>query len=243
MDWDNKEFVMENLKTGGWNLKYVSDRLRNDPEVVMEAIKSYELAFEYASDRLKNDKDFVMKVLEIEGSLLLNASKELQKDKELILKAFKTENNMFIRTGEMCDYSDSIIENLPDYEKLREDKEIALGLVKSYGRKIKYLPEKLQKDKDIILTAVKTYASILFNENIDYGKEFAKECAKINGDVYPFLKSEYKKDIEIVEEVIKNNGEVLKYLPDEIKDNKKIVLKALAKRNYSFKIYFRKIKR
>ena len=44
------------------NLKYASDKLKDDFDVVMTAVKSNYNALEYASDRLKNNKEILQEI-------------------------------------------------------------------------------------------------------------------------------------------------------------------------------------
>ncbi len=59
MNWDNKEEVLIAVKKHGWNLKYASEALKNNPEVALEAIKNNIEAFDYVSDKLKKDEEFL----------------------------------------------------------------------------------------------------------------------------------------------------------------------------------------
>ncbi|WP_177160481.1 DUF4116 domain-containing protein, partial [Fusobacteriaceae bacterium] len=48
MDWNNKEEVLKEVRKDGYNLKFTSDRLKNNPEIVLEAIKSTSYALKFA---------------------------------------------------------------------------------------------------------------------------------------------------------------------------------------------------
>lgn len=58
---DNKEVVLEAVKTNGFALQYASLRLRDDLEVVLAAVDNYGQALQWASEKLRKD-EFVAKM-------------------------------------------------------------------------------------------------------------------------------------------------------------------------------------
>ena len=88
---NDKEFVLEAVKSSGEALEYASKELQNDKEVVLEAIKSngYDIALKYASEDLRGDKEVVMEAVKQCGEALEFASKELRGDKEVVLIALR----------------------------------------------------------------------------------------------------------------------------------------------------------
>lgn len=84
MEWNNKEKVLIAVKKHGWNLKYASNKLKDDPEVVLEAIKNDIEAFDYVSDRLKTDEEFLKKICE--NSNIFKFFYDLKLEMEEIIK-------------------------------------------------------------------------------------------------------------------------------------------------------------
>ena len=83
---NDREIVLEAVKTYSYALKYTSEQLRNDRETILEVVKRNGSALEYASEQLRNDREIVLEAVKNSRSALRYASRELQKDPE-ILKA------------------------------------------------------------------------------------------------------------------------------------------------------------
>ena len=60
---EDRDFILEAVKSDGLALKYASDGLKEDHEVVLEAVKSDGLALEYASDGLQQDREVVLEAV------------------------------------------------------------------------------------------------------------------------------------------------------------------------------------
>ena len=52
-NWNNKEEVLAAVKQNGADLKFASERLRDDEEVVLEAMRENRHAAVYASERVQ----------------------------------------------------------------------------------------------------------------------------------------------------------------------------------------------
>jgi hypothetical protein len=86
-NWDDKEYVLEQVKKDGTTLKYASDRLKDDKAIVLVAVSKNGLALEYASDRLKDNEEIVLATIKQDGVALQYASCRLQNDKRIVLDA------------------------------------------------------------------------------------------------------------------------------------------------------------
>ncbi len=86
---NDKEFVLEAVKSNGYALEYASDNLKNDKDFVLEVVKQDVRALEYVPDNLKNDKEFVLEAVKSNGNALKYASDNLRNDKEFVLDAAK----------------------------------------------------------------------------------------------------------------------------------------------------------
>eukprot|EP01080_Neovahlkampfia_damariscottae_P013075 gene13075-8353_t len=66
-DWekirDDEDIIMASLETDSYNLKFASERLKDNENVVLEALNDTTgiHALDYASKRLKNDFNFIKK--------------------------------------------------------------------------------------------------------------------------------------------------------------------------------------
>jgi len=83
---DNKEVVLELMKTEGYLLWMASPRLRDDKEVVMTAVASAGWALGHASDRLKADKEVVTTALKHDRAAWPLMATELVKDVTFFFK-------------------------------------------------------------------------------------------------------------------------------------------------------------
>jgi len=53
MDWNSKEYVLDQVKKYGWLLQYACEKLKSDIEVVFTAINTDSLSYMFVSDSLK----------------------------------------------------------------------------------------------------------------------------------------------------------------------------------------------
>jgi hypothetical protein len=73
-------------------LEYAGDSMKQDKEVVIEAVKSYNPSLEEASEELKNDIDVVLALLSTQKDINEEDSfkfvgQKFKEDKEMALKA------------------------------------------------------------------------------------------------------------------------------------------------------------
>lgn len=66
----------------GKDLKYTSEKLRNDKDIVLEAVKQDETVLQFASKKLRNNEAVVFEVIRQNRQSLEYASKSLKNDKE-----------------------------------------------------------------------------------------------------------------------------------------------------------------
>lgn len=71
----------------GKDLKYTSEKLRNDKDIVLEAVKQDGTVLQFASEKLCNDKDVVWEAVKQDASTLRFASEELRIDKDIQIAA------------------------------------------------------------------------------------------------------------------------------------------------------------
>ena len=75
----DREVVLEAVKTWGRVLEFASEELKTEREVVLEAVKQYGLALSYASEELQNDREVVLVAVKDAGHALEFASAETAK--------------------------------------------------------------------------------------------------------------------------------------------------------------------
>jgi hypothetical protein len=57
-NWDDKNFVLEQVQKNIYVLMFASDRLKDDEEIILVAVSNNGWALQYASDRLRSDVSF-----------------------------------------------------------------------------------------------------------------------------------------------------------------------------------------
>jgi hypothetical protein len=149
----------------------------------------------------------------------------LRKDKEIVLEAVKQ-------------YPESIY--FASYE-LQNDVDVLLEIFRERPEEEQYLIEDLILNLNVnsnleimklILNKNGMYLSIFPSEEIT--REMAISAVNQNGKSFKFLKSEFKKDYEIIIHSVKQNGESLEFIPIESR-NKGIVLEAIKQNSNSIR--------
>lgn len=180
---DDIDVAKAALKSNGYNLSHLTNRLKNNKELVLIAVNQVGMALQYASLELKNDKEVVEAAIENRPDAIDYVGSS-QLDRSLYLKYIEK--------------SPSSIKKASD--EIRDDKEIALLLINSEPRFIEYLSPRLQDDKEIVKIAVKhhghllQYASsrlqdddeivnIAIKDNTDNYKYASKRLQEVNGTV------------------------------------------------------------
>ena len=198
-------------------LNKVSDRLKNDKEVVFSAMKADCGNIEFMSKKLKNDKKFILTLLNSE-------------------EVNWHEQWLFARFG----YNG--LEKSPLYylsENLKNDKEIALKMVKKDMYNLYYVSDTLKNNNDFMLKVLnmnfdpheKGLVEKFFEKNLENNKDKDVLLARSNVSFFE-LTEEQKLDKDLALKVLSTNGYQLKYFTSEkIKSDKDIVLAAI--HNYS----------
>jgi hypothetical protein len=99
-NWDDKNFVLEQVQNNSYSLKYASDRLKDDKAIVLAAVSNNGWAIEYASKRLREDKEIVLAAVSDTGLLLgfFEQNKVIgnfNADKDIVLAAAKSDSHSF----------------------------------------------------------------------------------------------------------------------------------------------------
>jgi hypothetical protein len=91
---NDKEVVLDMVKTNGNNLEFAKESFKDDKEIVLVAVKSTAKSFQYASDRLRDDKEIVNYILEYSPPLIEYASRRFRNDKELVIDLLKIDKTI-----------------------------------------------------------------------------------------------------------------------------------------------------
>jgi hypothetical protein len=240
------KFVLPEINSNGYALRYVSEDIRtarevaltviqcgsggffefvaddfcNDREVVLAAVNRNGCMLEYASAELRNDKDVVLAAVNKNGGALQYTSEALRNDKEIVLAAV----NNFCGDNFEC-VSD----------ELRDDKDVVLAAVKIYNYSLKYASDKLRNDRDVLFAALASQGEHYCDELWNYaGKEILnnRECilaaAQYCGEWLKYAADELHNDKDVMLEAVSSDGGLLEFASDELRNDKEVVSAALA---------------
>lgn len=172
------------FRESGNNLKYTSDRLKDDKDCVLYAINQTAWAYQYASDRLKDDEEVIRLFLKQMGIIKSKNNKKNKDDLifELVKKypyifnylSVKYRSNykliMFALEEYTPNYSgekieiNAILDNL-SYE---QKKEFYLKAVLKWKKSFGDLEDEFRNDNDIVLNAIKAYGNNLRYASDEY---------------------------------------------------------------------------
>ncbi len=91
---DDKELVLELVKTQGYNLTLLKEEFRDDEDIVWAALKSSSDAFIFASERLRDKETIVKYILKNAPKNILYASDRFRNNKELMSDLLKKHESL-----------------------------------------------------------------------------------------------------------------------------------------------------
>jgi uncharacterized protein (TIGR00290 family) len=158
--WQDRDFVLNELKKDGSALEYAADSLKKDRDLVLTAVKQNRWALRYADKTLRKDADVILAGAREHGWALDAAHKSLWKDKYFVLKAIK-------ENGDAFRFAD---------KSLKSDRNFVLQVVKENGWALKYAHDSLKKDREIIQAAFANYGRVF-----DYASKTRKRDSTVIG--------------------------------------------------------------
>jgi hypothetical protein len=135
---NDKELVLQAVKSKPSNLQYVKSSLGSDLDVVLAAVNQDGCALRYSAETIKKDKVIAKAAVKQCGSALEFVDHSLKLDREVVMEAVK-------QNGYALKYSDI---------SLKSDREIVLEAVKQDGLAIKYAEQSLKADREVVSAAL-----------------------------------------------------------------------------------------
>ena len=186
---DNEKIVEIAVKNKAEELKFASDRIKNDKDFIMEMYRYHEKRFNEEviisniGKNLKNDKYFFEPLVKERPSLYRYIGSKLKQDLNFLLVA----------SGGMSYASTKII------NKINTDREYALNAVKK-GLSYSYLPNEFQNEREFALESVKknggNYVILPINFRMD--KEITLIALKTRKEVVKYsVPNKLKNDLDI----------------------------------------------
>ena len=214
---DNADYMLKLIKKDYFNIKYASDRLKNDSDFILKAINSSDEGFKclaFATDELKANKEFILKIYKKVGNYTFAlASETLKCDKDYILKLLKYN---YLDFAYVC------------YE-LRSDREFMQNAISENGETIEFASYELRNDEEFILQAIEknhlcfVYASDRFKND----KEFMLKAIDKNYMVIEHAKNMFRDDKDVILAALEqdNFGLSLSHASDRLRNDKEFMLK------------------
>jgi len=179
---DNKDIIIKLMKYNGFELEYVSNRLRNDIDVVSAAIMNYTGAYFYG-----------------------NINKSLINNKKIILLVLNQPFDMW----DIEDY-ENFLDKLDD--DILDDEEIVLAAINKSGRNYKYISNRLKNNKDILIKCLSNcYDTSEYIDdgsddgNDNYNRDYIKYIKNLEDEMEYILKYApelLKKDSDVLQAII-----------------------------------------
>ena len=203
-------------------------------------------------EKLLGNKEFVLEVLksiEITFPLLEFVSKTLQKDKDIIDAALKqnVENWRFIPKDFLYkkDVFLLVLNYVSKYEffrgmpdKLKDDKEVILEIVKRDGYDLNVASPRLKDDEEVAMVAAESNASALFymSDRVKKNKEIVLKALSDYHDagsgtefaLTKYIPEELRDDYDVALALVKGSGYCLKGFSERLIDNEDIVKVAVS---------------
>jgi len=246
----NREEVIERVTKNGYQIKHLDPSYRSDREIILHAVQSKGRALHYASSNLQNDYDVVMAAVNQDGRALDFASEECRKNKEIVLAAVRN-NTMalhFVSCEELRTTDKEVIQAV-EYsqresatwkvqqdalqlkyvnDKWRNDKNVVMEAVKSFGLTLDYASNELKNDLDVVMTAVTDYGWALqfASESLRDDYDVVMAAVSNNGNALSFAGEACVRDKDIVLTAVKNEPKALMYARNGLKQDRDCLIAA-----------------
>lgn len=112
-----------------------------------------------------------------------------------------------------------------------QDRQVALAIVRTDGRALRFFPEEIRSDEEIVLTAVENFCSS-FSFAVGDAKKSRKiaiAVAKRGSEIIAQLDGEFLNDTQIALIAVERNPKAVQYFSDEVKGDEKVALSVLSK--------------
>jgi len=169
---NDRNYVLEAVRTNGWSLKFASIMLQDDEEIVLAACLENPLSFKFASERLKCDINFVIMLIidpHYQVNIFPYLPPLLENDQDIIrlkkimeydfsdLSHINCDNVLHKYKRELVlrglERNSHIFEELP--ELFRDDYQLAHIAINGFSENYNYCSEKLKSDERLKNLAIK----------------------------------------------------------------------------------------
>ncbi|MCA9766766.1 MAG: DUF4116 domain-containing protein [Carnobacterium sp.] len=191
----------------------------NDKEIVGYLLRYDFTLIKYVEESLlkESERELMLFVLKQNGFVYPLINENLKNDKDIIISA----------TSSGCyDFDVNSIDN-----KFKNDREIALSVVKNKGTDLKWFSEHIKEDRDLVLQAVKRDQRAIryANDALKKDEEIALAACGGFGHVYDYISKDLLSDKQFVLKIISSKSyiderDLLNSLGDNLKKDFDIIL-------------------
>lgn len=216
---DDKNFVLRLVQKNGKTLRFVSDRLKNDPEVVNAAVQYCPEAYRFASGEIREKKDFLIALLRNKIRVLRYATDLFKADKEVVSVAVDydyTHNSILLHIG----------------NQLKRDWPFMVGIIRRHPAKIHSISDELKSNKKFLLEVIEVKPELLLflSQSLNFDRVFLLEACKKNPLAFQYLVGDFKGEREFVLDVVARCPEMFQYATPILRADPDFVLETV-KRN------------
>lgn len=216
----DREFAKECLKLDCHVYQYLSEEFRNDRVLSLMAVKPCGMLLEFASDAMKDDDRVVEAALSNEPSAYLFASERFRADEKLFWASYDRAPR------------DSVRMAAPD---LKNDRAIALKILKDYPRALKYFSDRLRDDYDVVKVAADSMPSAIEFASDRIKNDFKIMAPLIEEDlqrggydrIYARAGSLVRMDKKLALMAVSTKGMLLRDVPLSFRDDEDVVRAAV----------------
>lgn len=211
---NDEKVVMAAVRQKGSSLRYASDRLRNDMDVIKVAIGRDIWALNWVSDSIKNDAEFAKMAVSICPDFLEKFPEHIRDNREVVMRAA---HSMFVGYNFAC-----------ISERLRDDKELVRIALTNHRVDIRSMSSRLKDDEEIILEAVSSnwkrmkHASYRLADD----ERFVREAMSWDSRVAKYASERLKDDKDFMLFVVGENWKCIEYASERLKDDEDFMLSA-----------------
>lgn len=160
----------------------------------------------------------------------------------------KIENAAKSGGGRMAEFGtrqlNGFIAEYPTSEKLRNDKDITVAVLRKMPLYAEYVGEELKKDADVALAAVRSDGRALrfFDASIRSDKTVAVAAVENFYKSYAFVSGKARTSAEVLIAVAKSGGDAIELLPKEALDSVKLCLIAIERNPKAVKYFSERVR-
>lgn len=235
-----RTLVMKKVSEDGHNLRYASEKLKNDYKVVHQAIKNKREAIYWAPRSLRTNNKFLKK-------FVFKGVKETRVNRiKTVLKALESIHKGTLTLEHMLKSFNSVPRNMTVAQvqdsTLMNEASVVLALAKKKlyrwdithvpkdRRILSYTPKKFGKDKQIVMAALKTnhsnmeYAHDVLTKDKDFVMDSIKQGAKLT---LQHVSIDLRKDREVALLAVKQTPVAFVHIHDSIRWDEEFILNGL----------------